>query len=259
VAVEGSAPGVDQGPDQRIAELEAALEARDAEIAKLRGQIEHLTKLCTGLSEKLNQNSKNSHLPPSSDGPGAGSRSGGTNRKKSNRKRGGQKGRRGAHRMLLAPEQVDDFIDLFPPSCLGCASCLPAALDPDALRYQQIDLREHRPHLTEWRRHEVECPHCGTRTRAEYDREQNPSSAFGPCLTAVVALLTGVYHLSRRQAQSLLHELFGISISLGALSAMERRASEALETSYEEAMREVEHAGVKHTDATSWLRAGILT
>lgn len=259
MAVEGSAPGGDQGPDQRIAELVAALEARDAEIAKLREQIEQLTKLCTGLTEKLNQNSRNSHLPPSSDGPGAGSRSGGTQRKTSKRKQGGQKGRRGAHRTLLAPEQVDDFVDLFPPSCLGCASGLPAALDLDALRYQQVDLREHRPYVTEWRRHEVECPHCGARTRAEYDRTQIPNFAFGPCLTAVVTLLTGVYHLSRRQAQRLLHELFDIKISLGALSAMERRASEALETSYEEAMREVEHAGVKHTDATSWLRAGVLT
>ena len=70
---------------------------------------------------------------------------------------------------------------------------------------------------------------------------------------------TGLYHLSRRQAQRLLQELFGIHISLGALSAMERRASAALETAYDEAKREVEHAAVKHSDATTWLRAGALT
>ena len=67
-----------------------------------------------------------------------------------------------------------------------------------------------------------------------------------------------MYHLSRRKAQRLLRELFGISVSLGALSAMERRASEALESAYEEAKREVEHAGVKHSDATSWTRSGTL-
>jgi hypothetical protein len=39
---------------------------------------------------------------------------------------------------------------------------------------------------------------------------------------------TGVYHLSRRKTQQLLKELFGISISVGTISAMERRASEAL-------------------------------
>jgi transposase len=71
-------------------------------------------------------------------------------------------------------------------------------------------------------------------------------------------MLTGAYHLSRRKTQRLLEELFGIAVSLGAVSAMEQRASEALATAHAEALREVQHAGVKHTDATSWTRAGKL-
>ncbi len=39
---------------------------------------------------------------------------------------------------------------------------------------------------------------------------------------------------------------------------MEQRASEALASAHEEALREVQYAGVKHTDATSWTRAGKL-
>lgn len=39
---------------------------------------------------------------------------------------------------------------------------------------------------------------------------------------------------------------------------MEQRASEALESAHDEALREVQYAGVKHTDATSWTRAGVL-
>jgi transposase len=154
---------------------------------------------------------------------------------------------------------VDTLVDLFPPVCLGCAHPLPRKADVAACRYQQLELRDHRPHVTEWRRHEVDCERCGASTRAEYDRTQLPSLAFGPCLTAVVAMLTGAYHLSRRKTKKLLHELFGISISLGAISAMERRASEALASCHDEAMREVQYAGVKHTDATSWVRAGKLT
>jgi transposase len=243
-----------QATGARIADLEA-------ENTKLSTQVRQLTKQVAELRELLNQNSTNSHLPPSSDGPGAGARAGGPTRKKtkSKRKRGGQKGRRGAHRKLAASELVDTFNDLFPDSCSGCAATLPATFDADALRYQQTDLREHQPHLTEWRRHEVACPRCGTKTRATFDGAQIPSSAFGPCLTAVAVLLTGVYHLSRRQAQRLLRELFDISVSLGALSAMEHRASKALKESYDEALHEVEHADIKHTDATSWLRSGNLT
>ncbi len=111
--------------------------------------------------------------------------------------------------------------------------------------------------MTEFRRHEVACC-CGHRTCAAYDTTQIPSSPFGPRLVAAVALLTGVYHLSRRATQRLLHELFGITISLGALSRMEARASAAPAPAAGEAQREVEAADVKHTDATSWLRAGMM-
>lgn len=153
---------------------------------------------------------------------------------------------------------MDAFVDLFPPVCLGCACQLPRVVDVAACRYQQLELRDHRPHLTEWRRHEVDCERCGASTRATYDGTQIPSSAFGPCLTAVVAMLTGAYDLSRRKTQKLLAELFGIAVSLGAISAMEQRASEALASAYEEALRQVQYAEVKHADGTTWARGGTL-
>ena len=211
-----------------LAERDAKLAERDARLAELTGQITKLTEQVAKLTEVLGRNSKNSHLPPSSDGPGSGSGTSGHASRKSARKRGGQKGHRGAYRELLPPERVDAFVDLFPEVCLGCACVLPRVADVAACRYQQLELRDHRPHVTEWRRHEVDCERCGASTRAGYGA-QIPASAFGPCLTAVVAMLTGAYHLSRRKTQKLLRELFGIAVSLGAISAMEQRASEALE------------------------------
>ena len=254
----------DEADDQRatdsVAVLKAALAERDAQVATLTEEVAALTGQVAKLTELLNRNSKNSHLPPSSDGPGSGSRDGkaARNKRKSERKRGGQKGHRGSHRELLPIERVAIFVDLFPEVCLGCARGLPRVVDAAACRYQQLDLRDHRPCLTEWRRHEVQCEHCGTWTRAAYDRAKIPSSAFGPCLTATVALLTGAYHLSRRKTQRLLSELFGITVSLGAVSAMELRASDALQSAHAEALREVQYAEVKHTDATTWTRAGKL-
>jgi transposase len=240
--------------EAKLAEQDAKLAEQDAKLAEQATKIAELTAQVAKLTELLGRNSKNSHLPPSSDGPGSGTK--GKLRGGFGRKRGGQKGHRGNHRSLLPPALVDTFIDLFPPVCLGCGQPLPRTLDASACRYQQLDLRDHRPQLTEWRRHEVQCKRCGANTRAEYDRTQLPSFAFGPCLTAVVVLLTGAYHLSRRKTKKLLHELFGISVSTGAISAMEKRATVALAEAHEEAEREVQYAGVKHTDATTWLRSG---
>jgi len=254
VAVDDEAGG--KALEAEIAALRSIVSERDARISEQELKIAALIKQVELLTEQLNRNSKNSHLPPSSDGPGASGSAGGRRRPKSKRKRGGQKGHRGSHRELLPADRVDTFVDLFPEVCLGCASALPRVPDAAACCYQQLDLRDHRPHLTEWRRHEVDCANCGTSTRAAYDSAQIPSSAFGPCLTATVALLTGAYHLSRRKTRKLLEELFGISVSLGSISAMERRASEALSSAHAEALREVQHAEVKHSDATTWTRAG---
>jgi transposase len=246
--------------DAQLAERDAQLAERDAQIATQAAQLAKLAEQVAELMERLGRNSSNSHLPPSSDGPGAGARGGapGKAREKSKRKRGGQKGHRGSHRALLAPERVDEVVDLFAEVCEGCAHSLPRVVDAAACRYQQLDIVDHRPHLTEWRRHEVRCTRCGAWTRAAYDPAKIPGSAFGPCLTAVVALLTGAYHLSRRKTRNLLQELFGICVSLGAISSMEQRASQALKSAREEALHEVQHAGVKHSDATTWIRSGKL-
>jgi transposase len=222
----------------------------DAVLAKLVARIEEL-------EEKLGRNSGNSHLPPSSDGPGSSTGKRGK-KSKGKRKRGGQKGHRGAHRVLEPVEQVDEFVELFPPSCDGCGTQLPQTPDIDARRYQVLELPVGGRHITEFRRHEVQCPCCGHRTRAPYDAEKIPSSPFGPQLVARVAMFTGTYHLSRRQTRQLLRELFGIDISLGAISNMEARASASLESAYSEAEHAAQDADVKHADATSWSRAGNL-
>lgn len=258
------APGDEHGGTAK-GERTAALEAENAElravVAEQGAKIAALTKQVEELTELLNRNSSNSHLPPSSDGPGSpprNERAARNRRKAERRKRGGQKGHRGSHRELLPAEQVDTFHELYPDACLGCARPLPKVFDAAACRHQQLDVKDCRPHLTEWRRHEVQCPHCRAWTRAPYDRAVIPSSAFGPGLAARVALLTGAYHLSRRKAQRLLQELLGITVSVGAVSAMEKRASAALEAAHAEALAQVQCAEVKHSDATTWTRAGQL-
>jgi len=45
---------------------------------------------------------------------------------------------------------------------------------------------------------------------------------------ALMALLTGVYHLSRRRTTDLLSDMVGVQVSLGALSAAAERERENL-------------------------------
>ena len=248
--------------DARISELEADLAARDAKLAELDAKLAEqgarivaLEQRVAELLEKLNQNSSNSHKPPSSDPPGNRQQRR-ANAKEKRRKRGGQSGHKGSRRELVPPEQVDEFVDHFPHECEGCWKPLREVHDPDATRYQFTEVPPIRPHTTEHRRHAVRCPHCRYVTRAAYDETKIPASPFGPRLMSLMALLTGFYHLSRRKAQGLLADILGVSVSLGAISAVEERVSDAVKPAVDEVWDRVVDADVKHTDGTSWLQAG---
>ncbi len=84
-----------------------------------------------------------------------------------------------------------------------------------------------------------------------------PSSPFGPRLMAIMALITGVYNLGRRKAVDMLADVVGVRVSLGALSAVEARVSDAVQPCVDQAWQRVRDAGIKHTDGTSWSQAGV--
>jgi transposase len=243
--------------DERIAELEAQVAAKDARIATLEEQVAMLMKRVGELEEKLRQNSRNSHQPPSSDSPDERKQRSRDQSSSSRRKRGGQPGHGGARRELLPEEEVDEVVDLYPSECEGCWAALPKVPDLCASRYQQTEMPLVKPHTTEWRRHQVTCPHCRYKTRAAHDEKVIPQSQFGPRLMAIMAMITGIYHVSRRSAVGLLSDLLGVRVSLGALSAVEARVGEAVQPVVDEAWDHVRGAGVKHTDGTSWYQAGL--
>ena len=209
------------------------------------------------LLARLNRNSSNSSKPPSSDTPSErAQRRAKKRRNKSGGKPGGQPGHAGVTRELVPADEVDKVIDLFPPTCENCNAALPEVPDASATRYQTVELPPVKLVTTEYRVHGVNCLGCGFRTCAAHD--QVPLTQFGPRLSAVVALLTGVYHVSRRAAVRLLNDVLGVTISLGAVSAIEARVSSAVQPAVEQAWEKAIASPVKHTDGTSWFQAGAL-
>lgn len=213
------------------------MDAKDLRIAEL----EALVRDLLARLERYERNSANSNRPPSSDGPGARA-----NGKKGARgSRGGQKGHRGHKRDLVPAEEVDKVVPLFPSECGNCWRPLPQVPDVCATRHQVTDFPPAVAVTTEYQCHEVTCT-CGHQTRAKLPADV-PASAFGPRLTAFMVLLTGVYHVSRRQAVDLLNDL-GVRVSLGALSAAEGRVSTALAPTEAEIAARIDAAAVKHAD-----------
>jgi transposase len=241
--------------ERRVEQLEAEDAEKDRRMAEAEQQLAKVLKQLADLTAKVVQNSRNSHRPPSSDSPV--DRKQRNKKQKSKRQRGAQQGHEGAQRELVPPDKVSKFVDLYPPQCENCWKPLPKVPDTSAKRYQQTEIPPIEPYTTEWRRHAVKCSCCGYTTRAAYDPEVIPSSPFGSRLMAIIALVTGVYHLSRRKAVGLLSDILRVRVSLGALSTVEARVSTAVQPAVDEAWSRVGQAKVKHTDGTSWYQAGV--
>lgn len=227
---------------------------RDARIAKLEAQVALLLAKIAELEAKLGQNSSNSNRPPSGDSPG--DRESRPGKAPSGRPRGGQPGHKGWKRTLLPPEKVTKTRDCFPDRCRrrGCGRRLPRQPDDNPLRHQVVEVPPIEPHVTEYRLHRVACD-CGKVTCAALPPGV-PRGMCGPRLMALIGLLTGVYRQSRRDAVSLLGDVLGVKISLGALSESEDNVSGAIEAPVEEARIHVSEQGIKHVDATGWKQAG---
>lgn len=213
---------------------------RDATIAKLEKRVAEL-------EAQLGQNSSNSSKPPSTDrgkNPHREAKKGAKAKRRKKRPGGGR------HRELLPADQVDDFHEHFPNACADCGRRLPKTPDPDPQRHQVTEIPEVRPRTDEHRLHAVACA-CGCVTRATLPDDVS-RGAFGPRLVATVALLTGLYRLSKRNTRRILGELFGVEISVGAVSNCERRVGDALKAPHDELHDFVQGEANLHADETSW-------
>jgi len=200
------------------------------------------------LREQVNANSNNSSKPPSSDGPKQKIVKG--KPKKRGKKRGGQKGHQGHRRELLPIEQVEQVIEHKPEPCSGCGSRLEGE-DPAPYRHQVTELPPLEPYVTEHRVHSIICPCCGQKNRGDLPAEA-VGSQFGPNLVALMAVLMGVYRMSKRQVRGLLEDLFDIRVSIGSVINQQNVVSDALEEPVKEARAYVQEQAVRNSDETGW-------
>lgn len=218
-------------PYKRIAELETLL-------AKALARIDEL-------EARLNRNSKNSSTPPSANPPGVPKS---PSKKPSGRKPGGQPGHPGSHRAMVEPH---DVIDHAPLTCDHCDAPLPEAITADPIRHQVAELPPICVTIVEHRLHRRTCGDCGRHTRASLPPGV-PSSQFGPRLTAVIAMLSSRFRVTRREAAALCNELFGTTLSVGSVQALCERTSEAVRVPAAEAVNEVLASSVLHADETGY-------
>jgi transposase len=118
-------------------------------------------------------------------------------------------------------------------------------------RHQVVELLPLAMRVTEYQLIARRCPVCGKRTRAALPAGVS-RRPFGPRLTAVIALLSGRYRLSRREVRQLLQDLWQVRLSFGAVVRQEQAQSAALAPVLDEARATVQEADVVNMDETGW-------
>jgi transposase len=228
---------------------------------QLKVLVDNLTKVVTHqeqviaqLRTQLGQNSSNSHRPPSTDGPKARRERQKRKKKPSKRKRGGQPSRKGTNRRLVAPELVDNVEPCVPDECRHCQAAL-TGTDAEPQRHQVADVPIIKPLITEYQLHKLTCDKCGKNTRGQLP-ENVSWSHFGPVASALATTLRADSRLSLERTQKLMAAVFGLKMSLGAISGIDGRTSKLLEADHKALHEAVKNADVAHLDETTWYLAG---
>jgi transposase len=222
-------------------EAQAYIRALEARVAALEATVQQLR-------EQLEQTSRTSSRPPSSDPPQALAMR--PRREPTGRRPGGQPGHEGHARGLVPIEQVDVVVPLKPERCRRCQHPLQGD-DPQPQRQQVTEIPPVTPVVTEYQLHQLVCSACGEATRAEVPPGV-PIGGFGPRLQAITALCAGAYHLSKRTTQAVLEDLFGVSLGLGTIANLEQATIRAVAEPVAEARAYVQAQPTAYADETGW-------
>jgi transposase len=191
---------------------QAQIEAQAQQIAVLTGRIAELEAKLAAPSKRPD----NSSTPPSK----------GQKPNLPERPKKPRLGRPGVCRALA--ENPDTVIEAFLAACPHCDHALGAADQPDIHAYDHIDLPAVHPVITRINRHRGVCPCCRKPVAAPAPAGFEGGSPFGPGIGAMILHLHITQAISFERMARLMDEVFGLTISEGAIANILARAEAPL-------------------------------
>jgi transposase len=225
--------------------MKLTYEELEAKLAATENLLKLALERISVLEERINKNSKNSSKPPSTDRKG----------NSPDDDKGPKKSRPGINRGLLSSDQIDHF-HTCTLECCPCCGSNQIVDQEQPLILQQVELPEVKAVTTQFNCTKYSCASCGEKSFADLP-SGIPNSVFGPRLMALIATLTGVFHLAKREAIQLVQDLYGVKIAEGSIINVEERVAAALNDPYERIHGYVMTSILpKHFDETSWRDQG---
>jgi transposase len=202
-------------------EKDALIAALLAQVQAQAEQIAVLTTRVADLEAKLNLPPKtpdNSSTPPSQ----------GHKANADAKAKPKSKAHAGAHRPLH-PHPTRQR-DVLAEQCPHCHADVTGVVQVAVQAYDRIDIPEITPDVTRVTLHGGVCPCCAQRFKAPPPAGLEPGSPFGPNLRAFVVYLRFGQAIPFERLARLMHDLFGLEISEGALANLLDTSSPAFAT-----------------------------
>ena len=228
------------GDQQRalLSRLRAVVEAKDAEIGVLRGELDAERELrrrlelrLAELERRLSMGSDDSGTPSSKERIGAKearrARQQSERERRKDRRRGGQPGH-GGKGLARDPDPGEKKNAEPPAECRKCRAGLDGA-QAAGFRWAQVIDAEIIKKVTEWALPGLACPCCGTVTFADAPPGAHAGSvSYGPVLNAAAVLLTAYGNVPPERAAQLIGMLLGTEVSPGWVDKASSRLSALL-------------------------------
>jgi transposase len=149
-------------------------------------------------------------------------------------------------------ENPDQIIEASLAACPHCNHALaPADMTEDIHAYDHIGLPAIRPIVTRIHRHRGTCPCCRKAVAAPAPEGFEPGSPFGPGIGALILHLHVAQAISFERLSRLMADVFGLSISEGAITNILARAQTPLMAAAETIAAAVRASPVVASDETS--------
>jgi transposase len=211
------------------------LTLRNKELAKRVEELEH----------RFEQNSGNSSKPPSSDGYTKPSPK--SQRKKTGRKSGGQKGHPGS---TLAPVAKPDVIVVHPLKLCPCG-CGANLKNQPLLRHDSRQVFDLPPQKLEVTEHQVEvklCPNTRREVSASFPSEVKARTQYGQRFNAMLVYLRSQQFIPSERTAQMVMDLLGCRVSEGTIQTALRIAFHNLEGFEAKVKDLITQAPIAHAD-----------
>lgn len=226
------------------------IERQDRIITQLTEKIVQLEARITDLEARLNQNSRNSSQPPSTDGY----RRPQSPRKKGEKPPGGQRGHKGQTLEMVENPNKIEFHSVM--ACKGCGASLEDE-KPVKVERRQVHDAEFKIIVTEHRAEHKQCPQCGRVNRAEFPSDAQFPVQYGQNLRALMVYLCIYQLVPYDRVRETFSDIFGRSLSTGTLVNAVQDCHRNLAGVEEQIQELLTGAEVLHVDETGMRVTGI--